>query len=77
MIAFALILYNYKLDFLRCKNIVQVVSTFHQKALLLHEYDFYVLFFNYFKDKDMTAQFDPPEIAQNRTVFAPLQDVIA
>mmetsp|Transcript_18240 Transcript_18240/g.17367 ORF Transcript_18240/g.17367 Transcript_18240/m.17367 type:complete len:88 (-) Transcript_18240:206-469(-) len=56
---------------------VQVVSTFNQKALLLHDYDFYVLYFNYFKDKDMQSQFDPPDVALNRKNFAPLQEVIA
>jgi len=45
---------------------------FKEKAPLLHNYDFYVLFFNYFKDKDLQAQFDPPDVAINRTSFAAL-----
>ena len=38
----------------------------------MHDYDFYALFFNYFKDKDMQAQFDPPDVALNRANFASL-----
>lgn len=53
--AFALILMHYKADIMRCKNILQVVRVFTEKAPLLHDYDFYCLYFNYFKDKDMTA----------------------
>lgn len=50
---------------------------FKEKAPLMHEYDFFVLLFNYYKDKDLSGYFDPPEVGVNRTNFPHLQDVIA
>ena len=53
--AFALILFHFKVDFMRCRNVLQVVKMFKEKAPLMHDYDFYVLFFNYYKEKDLQA----------------------
>jgi len=50
---------------------------FKEKSPLMHEYDFYVLFFNYYKEQDMSASFDPPDVAVNRTCFPHIQDVVA
>jgi len=62
---------------MRCRNILQVVKMFKEKAPLMHDYDFYVLHFNYYKDKDMAGAFDPPDVAVNRTNFPHMQDVLA
>ena len=69
IVSFCLILFHFKADIMRCKNILQVVNVFKEKAPLMHDYDFYVLFFNYFKEKDMAAYFDSPDLATNRTCF--------
>eukprot|EP00347_Sterkiella_histriomuscorum_P021263 403334621 len=75
--AFALILLHYKTDVMRCRNVLQLVSMFKEKAPLIHEYDFFVLLFNHYKDKDLGGYFDPPDVGVNRTNFPHIQDVIA
>ena len=72
LVAFALILQHFKADVMRCVNILQVVKMFKEKAPLMHDYDFYCLFFQYNKDKDVSAAFTSPEIAVNRTNFPSL-----
>jgi hypothetical protein len=53
LVAFNMILLYLKTDVMRCNNILQVVKIFKERALLMHEYDLYVLLFNYFKEKDL------------------------
>jgi len=43
----------------------------------MHDYDFYVMLFNYYKEKDVTAAFDGETVAQDRRVFPNLQEVHA
>lgn len=75
--AFVLVVQHLKPDIMRCRNILQVVKLFKEKGPLMHDYDFYVLHFNYYKEQDMQGAFDPPEVAVNRTCFPHMQDVIA
>ncbi|CDW76254.1 UNKNOWN [Stylonychia lemnae] len=75
--AFALILFHFKAEIMRCKNVLQIVTLFREKAPLMHEYDFFMLLFEYNKDKDLAGIFDPPDVGINRTNFPHLQEVIA
>ncbi len=43
----------------------------------MHDYDFFVAMHSYYKEKDMTAQFDPNDVAINRTCFPLLNDVVS
>ena len=75
--AFALVLQHLKGDFMRCRNVLQVAKLVREKAPLMHDYDFFVLHFNYYKDKDLSGAFDPPDVGVNRTCFPHMQDVVA
>lgn len=77
ILAFGLIMFNFKEDILRCSNIIEFVGCFKERALLMHEYDFYVSLFNYHKGKDFSSAFEPPQIVRDRTIYPNLQDVIS
>jgi hypothetical protein len=38
---------------LKAENIPQLISAFKEKSLVLHEYDFYLQLFNFYKDEDL------------------------
>ena len=79
LVALSLIMKQLSPDLMVSKNMADFVILFKEKSLLMHEYDFYLSLFDYYKDKN-THQVDPIQSARNdeaKLQFPHLQDVIA
>ena len=79
LLAFTLLLKQLSADLMTCKNVPEFIRTFKEKSLLMHEYDFYLNLFDYYKDKDI-HQVDPMQSArthENKKQFPNLQNVIS
>lgn len=63
LVALSLILKQLSPDLMVSKNMADLVITFKEKSLLMHEYDFYLSLFDYYKDKN-THQVDPIQSAR-------------
>jgi hypothetical protein len=69
IVAFALIMLHYKQDLMACSNIIEMCKVFQQKALLLNDYDFFNLWHNFYKEKNVDQQFLEEHIPVTRSDF--------
>jgi hypothetical protein len=79
LVALSLIMKHLSPDLMLSKNMADLVMTFKEKSLLMHEYDFYLSLFDYYKDKN-THQVDPIQSARTdeaKLQFPHLQNVVA
>ena len=78
MVALCLLVSHLAYELLKCTNIAQFVSVFLERALEINDYDFYLLLFNHYKDKNTKSSIGHSEqIELIKQSMPSLQNVMA